>query len=278
MARAVQHLSRYPLVLLTNRTRFPDGSEIKRRLWKLNVQVVPVYDVVLPGMQDDSKRADFLKLQVWRLQQFDKLVWLDTDAIMFRSLDFLFTRRPMWAGAQDDESCSGSKPGSSLWLVEPNEATYQSLMEFAAQEPSLIDEGATGLVERYFAMKVGQPFQMLESWEASSGACLGRAKGIPIGSSAVWNFPAFVHKSSPANECFYFDTGPQIKDVKGTMVNLCHYHPLGHYWRDRFCEAVRIVNTSTDDIAAYCDDFQWNMFAHRQSADMSDVFPRSQSE
>mmetsp|Transcript_45165 Transcript_45165/g.144678 ORF Transcript_45165/g.144678 Transcript_45165/m.144678 type:complete len:98 (-) Transcript_45165:236-529(-) len=72
-----------------------------------------------------------------------------------------------------------------------------------------------------------------------------------------WRQPAFVHKSSSANECFSFDLHRQIRWANGARVNICHYHPLGAYWRDAFCAATSSLGTTTDGAETFCVDAVW---------------------
>jgi hypothetical protein len=204
-------------------------------------------------------RIAYWKLQIWRLTQFDKLIWLDTDAIVFRSLDWLFERRPPW-GQTDGQLCGqdSHRLSSGLLLVEPREATYQSLLEHANRtHREWSSNGDQGLISHYFE-HIGRPVQLLETSDAAYGMCLGQTPSLPYKSSGQWNMPAFVHRSSINNECFYFDVSKQMVEVKGTVVNVCHFNPLGPFWRDAFCDAVNIVGAMTDGIGDFCDDFLWH--------------------
>ncbi|CAK0807818.1 unnamed protein product [Prorocentrum cordatum] len=130
-ARALQRLSRYPLVVLTNATRLPGGADVARSLARLNAQVLPVYDVGMPhgALSDDQQRY-----RRARAREFDKLIWLDTSAVLTRSVDWLFKRRATWLQG-DGGSCgtrAGRLPGDGIMLVAPSEAVYQHMVRFAA--------------------------------------------------------------------------------------------------------------------------------------------------
>jgi len=107
--------------------------------------------------------------------------------------------------------------------------------------------------------------QLLPITEAAFGKCLSTIPSLfnhdssTLGS--MWELPAYVHKSSTQNECFSFNLGPQLQVVEGTLVNICHFHPLGRYWRDLFCDALRIIGVETVETATFCDDFHW--YRHR---------------
>lgn len=267
VARSIQRLSRYPTLLLTNTTRLPDGTSVAETFWKLNTQVLPVYEVPLPKSVKDqantSSRFAFWKLQIWRLTQYEKLIWVDTDAVMFRSLDDLFQRKPIW-GQRDIEACATAEDAenrfsSGLMLIEPNEDTYQGLLDYAADSASeWFSNGDQKLIHDYYQKVVETPVQLLNFTEAAFGKCLGSIPSLfnqSVGSS--WNIPAYVHKSSERNECFNFAVGEQLREVKGTLVNVCHHHPLGPYWRDNLCDGLRTLGVKTDATDTFCDDLTW---------------------
>lgn len=55
-----------------------------------------------------SSAVEFMKLQIWRLTEFDKLIWLDPDSVLVRSVDWLFQTRPPQASFGERE-CSPSE-------------------------------------------------------------------------------------------------------------------------------------------------------------------------
>jgi len=90
MVRALQRLSQYPVLLLTNTTHLPDGTSVADTFWKLNTQVLPVHSIQLPDplkhlveqhLVESLWRISFWKLQIWRLTQYEKLIWLDIDGV-----------------------------------------------------------------------------------------------------------------------------------------------------------------------------------------------------
>lgn len=273
IARALQRLSRYPTVVLTNTTHLPDGTSVSDTFWRLNAQVVPVHPILLPSKLEKKLipvwQTAFWKLQIWRLTQFDKLIWLDTDGIVYRSLDHIFHRKPMW-GQRDAWVCSDRADiqnwlCSGLMLIEPSEDTYHQLMEYAERPGNRWwENGDQKLISDYFH-EVGQPFKLLPTTEAAFGKCLNKIPSLfdneTSSSGSMWELPAYVHKSSTKNECFTFNLGQQLQLLEGTLVNICHHHPLGRYWRDLFCDALQIIGAQTLDTTAFCDDYQW--YRHR---------------
>jgi len=269
MARALKRFSAYPLVVLTNTTQLPDGTALASSFHKLNVQMLPVHEVPMPSglrwpSSDPRYKFGFWKLQIWRLTQFEKLVWLDTDAIVVRSMDWLFQRSPMWGqrhnwdcNEDDDERkmlCTG------LLLVAPSEETYQGLVRFAAKSAGHARvRGDEALIQEYFERDSERPVRLLDSADAAYGKCLGSTPNIPYHSPGSWNMPAFVHKSAVRNECFYFDLAKQQVVLNGEKVNICTYHPLGAFWREMFCDAVKTMGVKTNTTEVFCDDYRWYM-------------------
>jgi len=266
MARALQSLSKFPLVLLTNTTHFPDGTEVVQAMGRLGVKVLPVHRVDVPA-QFASKlpkrwNIPYWKLQIWRLTQYEKLIWLDTDAILFRSMDWLFQRDNVW-GQRDNWVCDAKESEqnwlcSGLMLIQPNEDTYRNLISYAELgDRNWWTNGDQKLIRNYFRDIVGKPVRLLQTSDASFGKCLGRTPSLAYPSPGPWNIPTFVHKSSIYNECFEFLIGRQIKKINGTPVNICHYHPLGPHWRNLFCDAIRIVGVQTNATERFCNDAVW---------------------
>lgn len=271
VARALLRLSQYPVILLTNTTHLPEGTSLAETFWKLNVQVFPLQKVPVPPSVQDKLvpvwRVAFWKLQIWRMTQYEKLIWLDTDSVVFHSIDYIFNRKPIW-GQRDAWVCSNNDDVqnwlcSGLMLIEPSEETYQGLLEYAGRaDTGWWDNGVQKLIHDYYEKVLGQPVQLLNITEAAFGKCLGVIPSLfheSIGTS--WKIPAFVHRSSVKNECFYFVIADQLQEVKGTLVNICHYHPLGPYWRDIFCDGARMLGVKTDATEAFCDDVIW--YRHR---------------
>jgi len=271
LIRSLQRLSRYPVLLLTNTTHLPDGTSVNETFGRLNAQVLPVHEVPLPKKIEKEVmpvwRVAYWKLQIWRFTQYEKLIWLDTDAIMVRSIDWLFDRTPMW-GQRDAWVCSNDAHFqdwlcSGLMLIEPSEKVYQGLLEYAGTaQTKWWENGDQKLIGDYYRHIVGKPVQLLNLTEAAFGKCLGIVPNLYNETPGeLWNLPAFVHKSSVHNECFYFLIAKQLRKVGGTMENTCHYHPLGSHWRDAFCDGLRLVGAKTDVTDAFCDDFLW--YRHR---------------
>ncbi|CAH1780810.1 unnamed protein product, partial [Owenia fusiformis] len=89
----------------------------------------------------------FTKLHCWRLTQFKKCVFLDADTMVLQNVDELFERKEL-SGAPDAgwPDCFNS----GVFVYEPSEETYSSLVEFAVKQGSF-DGGDQGLLNLYFS-------------------------------------------------------------------------------------------------------------------------------
>jgi hypothetical protein len=283
MARALLRVgSKYPLLLLTNLSQSLDGAPLDQALQKLNCRLLPVSDVPLPSALLQSFNPTFmqrwkfawLKLQVWRLTEFDKLVWMDSDSIITRNVDWLFHQSGTWM-QRDNWECTdafrGNPTCSGIMLLEPNEDTFAGMMQYSSTLRSLYF-GDQALIEGYFRDILGTPVRLLDHVDAAFGHCIGRT--LPGVSNRdmqspvvkhIWDIPAFVHKSSRENECFGFNYTLQLVSNNGTTQNTCDNHPLGKWWRELFCDAASITEITSSSVFSVCNDFAQSTYASLES-------------
>eukprot|EP00419_Tripos_fusus_P017604 CAMPEP_0172750990 /NCGR_PEP_ID=MMETSP1074-20121228/150676_1 /TAXON_ID=2916 /ORGANISM="Ceratium fusus, Strain PA161109" /LENGTH=548 /DNA_ID=CAMNT_0013583219 /DNA_START=1 /DNA_END=1647 /DNA_ORIENTATION=+ len=275
VARALQRLSSYPLIVLTNKTHFQDGTEVASAFRTINTIVTPIREVDMPARLAAHKmtptwKIAYWKLQIWTLTEYEKLIWLDSDAIIYRSIDWLFERDWMWA-QRDDWFCKLNQTGvcSGIMLAFPSVADFNGLLQYAKTKHSL-PGGDQQLIAEYFA-KTQRPIKLLSDLEASFGQCLGKAPtpylnpdGTPVW--GVWSIPSFVHKSGGwgntnnnvyNNVCFSINMIRQRYWVGKAVINICQFHPLGSYWRDLFCDAAAQLRLRLADVGSYCNDACW---------------------
>ncbi|GJP44311.1 hypothetical protein CLOM_g3682 [Closterium sp. NIES-68] len=84
------------------------------------------FDLVLPVPLVPSKYGakHFAKLQAWRLEQYEKVVFLDVDALALCNLDHLFQRdEPTGAPSYFTEAFN-----SGMLVLQPSQATFSSLV------------------------------------------------------------------------------------------------------------------------------------------------------
>ncbi|KAI9016405.1 nucleotide-diphospho-sugar transferase [Phycomyces nitens] len=89
----------------------------------------------------------FTKLHVWRLTQYQKIVFLDADTLPLRNVDELFDW-PAFSAAPDAgwPDCFNS----GVFVAKPSEAVYSDLVQLASQRGSF-DGGDQGLLNTYFS-------------------------------------------------------------------------------------------------------------------------------
>jgi len=272
MARTLHLLSKYPLLILTNSTHFSDGTRVDHAFHALNAKILPVSDVPVPSkLTYDRWIVAWWKIQVWKLTEYEKLIWLDSDAILYRSVDYLFDRSWMWA-QRDDWTCQLNQQAmcSGIFLLFPNEDDYDGILYYANTAQADLSKGDQKVIMDYFTTYTSRPINLLSDAEAAFGQCIGTAQPPYLEPDkswvkGLWSMPSFVHKSggwsstssSFFNVCFQHNVTLQLFRVGSTTVNVCHFNPLGPYWRERFCEAVVLMKLQVPSVIAYCSDDCW---------------------
>jgi len=136
--------SKYPLVVLTNEEIY-DNKTLQEE--NPNIQFI-----WLNNETDFLERhckigvgheLHFQKLAIWKLTQFDKLLWLDTDIAFAKNVDYLFTEKKYNLkegsrifGQHDDYQCDGREWSptsggicSGMLLIKPSTYHFQGLMQ-----------------------------------------------------------------------------------------------------------------------------------------------------
>lgn len=282
LARALQRVSSYPLVLLTDVKKLPDGTDLVTALGKLNVHILPLFDVGLVR----EWNVVFWKCQIWSLTQYEKLVWLEPDSVLFRSVDWLFTRKGMWA-QRDNSLCQWRQNviSSGVMLLYPDKDVWRGLVKRAnelrklPQVPDMSDGGFQMIIQ-YFTTVRKQSIDLLSDIDAGSSRCLGKfptpflnPDGHPV--QGVWGIPAILTRSGGRhaghtqeahdryeNSCFginitqqlYTNNGHQrLASTSRRVQNICQYHPLGMYWRTLFCGAAEDAGLKLNTVREFCD-------------------------
>ncbi|CAO0800128.1 unnamed protein product [Mucor circinelloides] len=88
----------------------------------------------------------FTKIQLWKLTQYKKIVFLDADTYPLQNIDQLF-ERPSFSAAPDAgwPDCFNS----GVFVTEPNDAIYHGLCQLAVDKGSF-DGGDQGLLNSFF--------------------------------------------------------------------------------------------------------------------------------
>lgn len=275
ITQMLHRLSRYPIVLLSDIDYFPDGAPVKSLLRQMGVDVRPLstsgtsWDAAT--MNGDDHESAAVKLQVWNMTEFDKIVWLSADTVVYRNVDWLFEREGTWASRRDPEChFQATELQTSLMMLQPSEQDFKDILAFAEKSPH---RNMAALLYTFFANVRQRPIQLLSEMEASGGQCLSNgiptpyrnADGSPV--RGAWSLPAFVHRSggfmygggqasTSDNVCFSIHLEDQvITGDDGRQRNVCHYHPLAAYWRDSFCvAAVRVLDVKDWKVSLFCED------------------------
>jgi glycogenin len=124
--------SKYPFLLLVT----PNISEeVLKVLSKHGIQYAIVQNIENPTQVDAEHRwfPTYPKLNIFGLIQFDKLVYLDADMVVFRNIDELFERPHMSAvnaGGLLPERCGygWTSLNSGLLVVEPSLELFQDML------------------------------------------------------------------------------------------------------------------------------------------------------
>ncbi len=100
------------------------------------------------GRPDLSKALS--KLHVFRLTQYDKVIFFDADTLALRPLSSLFSLTDNFAAAPD--SGWPDSFNSGLMVLEPSEADFEGLVSMM-QDKGSWDGGDQGLLNDYFQGK-----------------------------------------------------------------------------------------------------------------------------
>lgn len=125
----------HPFVLLVTENISADA---RRLLETLNIATHDIASEGVPGglpVAVDKHMPHwehtFSKLQILRQTQFDKIVFVDADMLVCKTLDGLFSK-PGWsavsAGAMLPEKAHWGQLNSGLMVIEPSETAYEDLV------------------------------------------------------------------------------------------------------------------------------------------------------
>lgn len=108
----------------------------------------------ISGPEDPSRCVqawqDYTKLRVWSLTEYERVVYLDADMLVFGSLDELFTRDLGCAGfAAAPDVFPPDRFNAGLLVVRPDIAVFHQMVENIHQLNSY-DGGDTGFLNAFF--------------------------------------------------------------------------------------------------------------------------------
>ena len=103
-----------------------------------------------PKMPPFNKwRATYTKLEIFKLTQYSKLVYIDADMIVLKNIDHLF-EKPHMSGVA--AGCWGKKDfnfNSGLLVIEPNVKEYDALVDISIEHGDTC-QGDQNVLQKYF--------------------------------------------------------------------------------------------------------------------------------
>mmetsp|Transcript_73350 Transcript_73350/g.137076 ORF Transcript_73350/g.137076 Transcript_73350/m.137076 type:complete len:326 (+) Transcript_73350:81-1058(+) len=254
LASALRQHSQHPLVVLTELSTLPDADSFSAGLEALGGTVQPVQPVHIPAHIKAELPFEWqlawLKLQVFNMTDYDRLIWLDNDSIVTKSLDFLFDRPGMWAQA-DDWTCTGEaySMNSGLMLLRPSKSVFEGMMRYADSLKSLLG-GDQELIMRYFEEVRNQKVHLLGEKTAHFGHC------VKDGDETT---PRFVHKPGSLLPCLKALGRLRAKhSFAVSVLHKCRVEGLGNVWRRSLCSSGLQKDKAVD---AFCLDSWWEYAA-----------------
>jgi len=152
MYKSLRDKTKYPLIAMT--LEISDAS--RKRLNDLGVQLRDVKKInsIKAGIGDNKQRLKdftytYTKLHVFSYAEYDKIIFLDSDLIVLKSIDHLFDE------VQDSFAACACTPywedifNSGVMVIKPDKATFKDLMAKKNSLPTY-DGGDQGFLNSYF--------------------------------------------------------------------------------------------------------------------------------
>jgi len=145
--KSIRKFSTFPFVVMMG-SRVSES--VRMRVAMFANQIILVDDIICP-YQSDAKAswqaAEFTKLNVWNLVQFDKVIYIDADAMLVDTVDELFDIPFDFAAAPD--IFPPDKFNAGVLVLKPSEHTFRNMMQSLGELPSY-DGGDTGFLNAFF--------------------------------------------------------------------------------------------------------------------------------
>ncbi|KAI9608887.1 hypothetical protein H4Q26_005078 [Puccinia striiformis f. sp. tritici PST-130] len=155
------------------------------------------HELKLLGRQDLS--STMTKIHIWRLTQYEKVIYLDSDTLLLKSISHLFELAPPFSACADIgwPDCFNS----GLMVISPSNETFGKIFQHFLSHGSW-DGGDQGLLNDYFAQSSG---------EMSPTGSEGQSSG--------WNRLSFVYNVTPSA---YYTYAPAYKRY-GDKISMIHF-------------------------------------------------------
>lgn len=147
-------------------------------------------DVVTKKLGRPQLAVTLTKILIWKLTQFDHIIYLDADTIPLKSLDHLFEK---YSSQKPTEIVSAPDIGwpdvfnSGVMLIKPDPSVFSYLMKFSETENLSYDGADQGLLNEVFHLQGTDGY----SWTR-----------LPF----IYNMtPSSLYQNSPATERFLYN-------------------------------------------------------------------------
>ncbi|KAJ1445820.1 nucleotide-diphospho-sugar transferase [Pelagophyceae sp. CCMP2097] len=197
------------------------SARVRRVLGRAADSVVDVLPISNPHATHVAGWADagFTKLRIWQQTQFDRIVYVDADAVVVDNIDELFALDVAFAAAPD--VFPPDKFNAGVLVIKPCLETFARLEAAIPLLPSH-DGGDTGFLNSFFP-----------DWFASPASCR-----LAFGYNAQRTLHWFTHSSNPGYwdsisplKVVHFSSSPKPWDAPGKKG------PLELLWWDTFMQA-----------------------------------------
>lgn len=123
----------------------------RKSLERMEVHLYPVGNIPCPskleGVNPCWENAEYTKLNIWSLVQYDFICYLDADCIVLENIDEVFHRNTDFAACPD--IFPPDRFNAGVLLVRPNLLLFEKLVEQSGRLESY-DGGDTGFLNAFF--------------------------------------------------------------------------------------------------------------------------------
>lgn len=146
LARSMAQVTTIPLIVLC-----APGAD-RQALERSGLNCIDVPEIMTPhqpGEMQERFAATYTKLNVFRLGFLDRVVYIDSDALMINNIDELFTREGFWAVSDAGIHLENEGFNSGVFACEPSVELFDQLVSQVGKLPSA-DGGDQGFLNSFF--------------------------------------------------------------------------------------------------------------------------------
>jgi hypothetical protein len=145
---SIRRYSRVPIIVLASRR------------WGFETTLPGTYFLVVPGLFNERYRPSrkeigntLTKLWIFGIMCLDRIVFLDADCLVVKSIDDLFDESGLWCAADCVEECDNRRLNSGLIAFDPSPELRDLVFE-KAYETDSYDNGDQGLLDNILRSRV----------------------------------------------------------------------------------------------------------------------------